>query len=116
MVPFYGTVYKSILYDLIIPFPACEAGAEREKDMRLFLRPGIPKKANNLIINSLWIVFYVEWHQLHFLIVNAGSDDFDLSNNVTFPHMLFLSLVKGKKKRHPQWTPRLFEIITGWIF
>ena len=31
MVPFYGTVYKSILYDLIIPFPACESGAEREK-------------------------------------------------------------------------------------
>ena len=55
----------------------------------------------HLIINSLWIVFYVEWYQLHFLIVNAGSDDFDLSNNVTFPHMLFLSLVKGKKKRHP---------------
>ena len=64
MVPFYGTVYKSILYDLIIPFPACEAGAEREKDVRLFLRPGKPEKANNLIINSLWIVFYAEWHQL----------------------------------------------------
>ena len=31
MVPFYGTVYKSSLYDLIIPFPACESGAEREK-------------------------------------------------------------------------------------
>ena len=31
MVPFYGTVYKSILYDLIIPFPACESGAERKK-------------------------------------------------------------------------------------
>ena len=41
MVPFYGTAYKSILYDLIIPFPACESGAEREKDVRLFLRPGI---------------------------------------------------------------------------
>jgi hypothetical protein len=26
MVPFYGTVYKSSLYDLIIPFPACEWG------------------------------------------------------------------------------------------
>ena len=33
--------------------------------MRLFLRPGKPEKANNLIINYLWIVFYVEWHQLH---------------------------------------------------
>ena len=31
MVPFYGTVYKSSLYDLIIPFPACESGAELEK-------------------------------------------------------------------------------------
>ena len=31
MVPFYETVYKSSLYDLIIPFPACESGAEREK-------------------------------------------------------------------------------------
>ena len=31
MVPFYGTVYKSIRYDLIITFPACESGAEREK-------------------------------------------------------------------------------------
>ena len=57
MVPFYGTVYKSSRYDLIITFPACESGAEREIDMRLFLRPGKPEKANNLIINSLWIVF-----------------------------------------------------------
>ena len=64
MVSFYGTVYKSSRYDLIIPLPACESGAEREKDMLLFLRPGKPEKANNLIINSLWIVFYVEWHQL----------------------------------------------------
>ena len=64
MVPFYGTVYKSSLYDLIIPFPACESGAEREKRRAVFLRPGKPGKANNLIINSLWIVFYVEWHQL----------------------------------------------------
>ena len=31
MVPFYGTVYKSSLYDLIIPFHACESGAERKK-------------------------------------------------------------------------------------
>ena len=29
--PFYGTVYKSSRYDLIIPLPACESGAEREK-------------------------------------------------------------------------------------
>lgn len=64
MVPFYGIVYKSSLYDLIIPFHACESGAERKKDVRLFLRPGKPEKANNLIINSLWIVFYVEWNQL----------------------------------------------------
>ena len=26
VVPFYGTVYKSSLYDLIIPFPAYESG------------------------------------------------------------------------------------------
>ena len=52
MVPFYGTVYKSSLYDLIIPFPACESGAEREKDVRLFLRPGRPAKENNLIANA----------------------------------------------------------------
>jgi hypothetical protein len=52
MVPFYGTAYKSILYDLIIPFPACESGGGTEKDVRLFLRPGIPKKANNLIANA----------------------------------------------------------------
>ena len=31
MVPFYGTVYKSSLYDLIIPSTSCESGAEREK-------------------------------------------------------------------------------------
>jgi hypothetical protein len=64
MVPFYGTAYKSILYDLIIPSPTCESGGDGKKDARLFLRPGIAKKANNLIINFLWIVFYVEWHQL----------------------------------------------------
>ena len=46
MVPFYGTVYKSSLYDLIIPFPACGSGAEREKDVRLFLRPGRPDVAS----------------------------------------------------------------------
>ena len=63
MVPFYGTVYKSILYDLIIPFPR---GRNGKNDVRLFLRPGRPEKANNLIINSLWIVFYAEWHQLPF--------------------------------------------------
>ena len=39
-------------------------GQNGKKDVRLFLRPGKPEKANNLIINSLWIVFYVEWHQL----------------------------------------------------
>ena len=39
-------------------------GRNGKKDVRLFLRPGKPGKANNLIINSLWIVFYVEWHQL----------------------------------------------------
>ena len=65
MVPFYGTVYRSILYDLIIPVPACEAGAEREKRRAVVFASGnTEKKANNLIINSLWIVFYVEWHQL----------------------------------------------------
>jgi hypothetical protein len=61
MVPFYGTVYKSILYDLIIAFPR---GRNGKNDVRLFLCPGRPEKANNLIINSLWIVFYAEWHQL----------------------------------------------------
>ena len=40
MVPFYGTVYKSILYDLIIPFPACEAGAEREKKRAVVFASG----------------------------------------------------------------------------
>ena len=40
------------------------------KNVRLFLRPGKPEKANNLIINSLWIVFYVEWHQLLPIITN----------------------------------------------
>ena len=39
-------------------------GRNGKKDVRLFLRPGKPEKANNLIINSLWIVFYVEWYQL----------------------------------------------------
>ena len=38
MVPFCGTVYKSILYDLIIPFPR---GRNGKNDVRLFLRPGI---------------------------------------------------------------------------
>ena len=46
MVPFYGTVYKSSLYDLIILFPACGSGAEREKDVRLFLHPGRPDVAS----------------------------------------------------------------------
>ena len=64
MVPFYGTVYKSILYDLIIPFPACESGAEREKRRAVVFASGkTGKKANDLIINSSWIVFYAEWHQ-----------------------------------------------------
>ena len=39
-------------------------GRNGKKDVQLFLRPGKPGKANNLIINSLWIVFYVEWYQL----------------------------------------------------
>ena len=39
-------------------------GRNEKKDVRLFLRPGRPAKENNLIINSLWIVFYVEWLQL----------------------------------------------------
>ena len=64
MVPFYETVYKSSLYDLIIPFPACESGAEREKRRAVVFASEKTEKANNLIINSLWIVFYVEWHQL----------------------------------------------------
>ena len=40
-------------------------GRNGKKDVRLFLRPGRAEKANNLIINSLWTVFYVEWHQFH---------------------------------------------------
>ena len=39
-------------------------GRNGKKTCGCFLRPGKPEKANNLIINSLWIVFYVEWHQL----------------------------------------------------
>ena len=39
-------------------------GRNGKNDVRLFLCPGSPPKANNLIINSLWIVFYAEWHQL----------------------------------------------------
>ena len=39
-------------------------GRNGKNDVRLFLCPGRPQKANNLIINSLWIVFYAEWHQL----------------------------------------------------
>ena len=39
-------------------------GRNGKKDVRLFLRPGKTEKANNLIINSLWIGFHVEWHQL----------------------------------------------------
>ena len=63
MVPFYGTVYKSSLYDLIIPYPRLRIrGGTGKKDVLLFLRPGKTEKANNLIKNSLWIVFYVEWH------------------------------------------------------
>jgi len=65
MVPFYGTVYKSSLYNLIIPFPACESGAERKKRRaECFCVREDLQKENNLIKNSLWIVFYVEWHQL----------------------------------------------------
>ena len=45
MVPFYGTVYKSILYDLIIPFPACEAGAEREKRRAVVFASGNTEKS-----------------------------------------------------------------------
>ena len=44
MVLFYGTVYKSILYDLIIPFPACEAGAEREKRRAVVFASGNTEK------------------------------------------------------------------------
>ena len=45
MVPFYGTVYKSSLYDLIIPFPACESEAEREKRRAVDFASGkTPKK------------------------------------------------------------------------
>ena len=40
MVPFYGTVYKSSLYDLIIPSPACESGAEREKRRAIVFTSG----------------------------------------------------------------------------
>ena len=70
MVPFYVTVYKSSLYDLIIPFPACESGAEREKRRAVVFASGKTGKANNLIMTSLWIVFYVEWHQLFFKPLN----------------------------------------------
>ena len=45
MVPLYGTVYKSMLYDLIIPFPACEAGAEREKRRAVVFASGKTEKS-----------------------------------------------------------------------
>ena len=45
MVPFYGTVYKSILYDLIIPFPACESGPEREKRRAVVFASGKTQKS-----------------------------------------------------------------------
>jgi hypothetical protein len=44
IVPFYGTVYKSSLYDLIIPFPACESGAEREKRRAVVFASGETSK------------------------------------------------------------------------
>ena len=52
-------------------------GRNGKKDVRLFLRPGKPEKANNLIVNSLWIVFYVKWHQLPIVeaIVNGAEPD-----------------------------------------
>jgi hypothetical protein len=68
MVPFYGTVYKSSLYDSIFRSPPVNRGRNGKKDVRLFLRPGRPEKANNLIINSLWTFFYVKWHQLPSLL------------------------------------------------
>jgi hypothetical protein len=37
---------------------------EREKWRTVVFVSGKTKKANNLIINSLRIVFYPEWHQL----------------------------------------------------
>jgi len=45
MVPFYGTVYKSSLYDLIIPFHACESGAEREKRRAVVFASGKTEKS-----------------------------------------------------------------------
>ena len=45
MVPFYGTAYKSILYDLIIPFFACESGAEREKRRAVVFASGNTEKS-----------------------------------------------------------------------
>ena len=44
MVSFYGKIYKLILYDLIIPFPACEAGAEREKRRAVVFASGNTEK------------------------------------------------------------------------
>ena len=49
-------------------YPPVNRGRYGKKDMRLFLRPGKSEKANNLIINYLWIVFYVEWHQLLWIV------------------------------------------------
>ena len=45
MVPFYGTVYKSRIYDLIIPLPAYESGAEREKRRAVVFVSGKTKKS-----------------------------------------------------------------------
>ena len=53
MVPFYGTVYKSILYDLIIPFPACESGAEQEKRRAVVFASGPITLSVNLSLRTL---------------------------------------------------------------
>ena len=45
MAPFYGTVYKSRIYDLIIPLPAYESGAEREKRRAVVFVSGKTKKS-----------------------------------------------------------------------
>ena len=47
MVSFYGTVYKSSRYDLIIPSTSCESGAEREKRRAVVFASGKTGKSGH---------------------------------------------------------------------
>ena len=47
MVPFYGTIYKSSLYNLIIPSASCESGAKREKRRAVVFASGKTEKSES---------------------------------------------------------------------